>query len=86
MQEIDPQKLSERKRLQIEIVLKESELKKYEREKLLLEVETRTLKSKLAQTEMEITQKQIKAKRNQDQLMILQNEIIKLKHKMNFLH
>jgi len=86
MSNLDPQTLAQKKKMQIEIILKESDAKKYEREKLLLEVEIRALKSKIQQTEMEITSKEGKLKHIQDQNMMLQNELIKLKHQMNSLH
>lgn len=86
MSNLDPQILAQKKKMQIEIILKESDAKKYEREKLLLEVEIRALKSNIQQTQMEITSKESKLKHIQDQNMMLQNELIKLKHQMNSLH
>lgn len=81
--QLDPILLAQRKKMQLEIMLKESDVKKLTRSKLEAEVFIRDLKHKAAQIQMDIAVKENTIKKIQSDTILLQNEIIKLKHKMN---
>lgn len=81
--QLDPILLSQKKKMQMEIMLKESDVKKLMRSKLDSEVAIRDLKHRAAQIQMDIAVKETSIKKIDSELMQVQNEIIKLKHKMN---
>ena len=83
MSEMDPEILAERKKMQMEIMLKDSDMKKNERNKLAVEVLIRELKYKLTQIQSEILSKEAEMKKIQGDQMQFGNELIKLKHQMN---
>ena len=83
MKELDPELLAQKKKLQIEVMLKDSDAKKIMRAKLLAEVSIRELKHKLAQIQQEMILKENELKKCDAGSMQLQNELIKLKHKIN---
>ncbi|MEI7621448.1 MAG: hypothetical protein WCJ51_02855 [Candidatus Moraniibacteriota bacterium] len=86
MRDMDPEILRKRKKLQVELVLKDSDAKKAEREKILLEVEIRGLKNKQQQLTVEMATKEVKLKKTQQDLLAIQNELVKMKHQLNSLH
>jgi len=83
MSNIEPEVLARRKKLQVEIIIKESDTKRLDRNKVALEAEIRALKSKKQQIEIDLTLKDSKLKHMQEELTMMQNELIALKHKMN---
>ena len=85
MQNQDPQILADRKKIQLEILLKDSDLKKNMRSKIDVETALRDLKHKESLIQMEIISKESQLKKIEAEFMQLQNELIKLKHQMNSL-
>lgn len=85
MQEEDPQIKAEKKKMQIEILLKDSDVKKNIRSKIEVETALRDLKHKRDLIQMEINSKENQLKKIESEFIMLQNELIKLKHKMNSL-
>lgn len=81
--QLDPQLQAQKKKMQMEILFKESDLKKNERLKVELEVVIRDLKHKESQLQAEMILKESQLKKAEEAHMQLQNEIIKLKHQMN---
>ena len=81
--QLSPELLTQKKKLQIEIMLKDSDVKKWTRARLDAEVAIRDLKHKQAQLQMDITVKENIMKKLDAQNMQFQNELIKLKHQMN---
>ena len=81
--QLEPEALAQKKKMQMEMILKESDVKRAERNKLILEAEIRTLKSKKQQTEMELTLKESKLKRTNEDIVVMQNELIKFRRKLN---
>lgn len=82
---IDPQILAERKKMQLEILLKESDLKKLERFKMQAETDIRDIKHKTDLLNAEMISKESQLKKIESEHMMLYNEIVKMKHKMNSL-
>ncbi|HOW60338.1 MAG TPA: hypothetical protein P5548_02695 [Candidatus Moranbacteria bacterium] len=85
MQNQDPQVAAERKKMQLEIILKESDLKKNMRSKIDVETTLHDLKRKSVSIQMEINSKENELKKFEAEFIQLQNELIKLKHKMSAL-
>lgn len=81
--QLDPMLLSQRKKMQMEIMLKESDVKKLVRSKLDAEVAIREMKHKAAQIQMDIAVRETSIKKIESETIQIQNEIIKLKHKIN---
>jgi len=81
----DPQILAERKKIQMEVLLKDSDLKKNMRSKIEVETALRDLKHKSTLIQMEINSKESQLKKIEAEFMQLQNELIKLKHQMSAL-
>ena len=82
MKSNDPQIEAEKHRLQMEMLLKDGDLKKNLRKKMELEVEIRQLKVKRNQIESEYALAESQLKRIEMELIGIQNELIKFKHKM----
>lgn len=81
----DTQKEAKKHRLQMEIVMKESDYKKEEHKKVEMEIEIRKLKQKQQQIVMEIaTKERDMGKLHGEQLMRFA-EIKKLKNELNLL-
>lgn len=85
MQNQDPQIAAERKKIQLEILLKDSDVKKNMRNKMLIETDLRDLKHKNSLIQMEIISKENQLKKIEAEFILLQNELIKMKHKMSAL-
>ena len=85
MQEIDPQIKAEKKKMQIEMLLKDSDLKKNMRSRNEIETTLRDLRHKESMIQVEILSKQSQLKKIEADFIVLQNELIKLKHKQNSL-
>ena len=81
----DPQISSDRKKIQLEIILKDSDLKKNMRSRVDIETTLRDLKHKDSLIQMEIISKESQLKKIEAEFMQLQNELIKLKHQMSAL-
>lgn len=81
----DPQIEAEKHRLQMEMLLKDADIKKNERLKMALDIELRQLKLKRQQIESDINSKETLFKKIEADLMVLNNEMIKAKHKMGTL-
>jgi hypothetical protein len=79
----DPDILVQKKKMQLEILLKDSDLKKSMRLKTEIEIALRDLKHKEGLLQAEIIAKEVQLKKFEGENLILQNEIIKLKHKIN---
>ena len=69
----------------MEILLKESDVKKFERVKVELEIALRDIKQKEAQLQADKASKESRLKRTEEDITQLRNEIIKLKRQMNML-
>jgi hypothetical protein len=85
MQNPDPQIAADRKKLQLEILLKDSDVKKNIRTKIDIETALRDLKHKESLLQVEIISKENQLKKVEAEQMQLQNELIKLKHQMSAL-
>lgn len=85
MQNQDPQIAAERKKLQLEVLLKEADLKKNMRGKIDIETTLRDLRHKDISIQMEINSKENQLKKLEAEFIQLQNELIKLKHQMSAL-
>lgn len=81
----DPQIKAEKKKMQIEILLKDSDLKKNMRSKIEVETALRDLKRKESLLQMEILSKEGQLKKIEAETIQFQNELIKLKHKQTSL-
>jgi chromosome segregation ATPase len=81
--EMDPQLLAQRKKLQMEIMLKDSDMKKNERELMNNEIALRDIKHKQTQLQSEFMLKENQLKKLNADHIQLQAELIKLKHQMN---
>lgn len=80
---MDPELLAQRKKLQMEIMLKDSDIKRSERAMLEVDVVLRELKHKQAQLQTETLLKENQLKKLTADHQQMQLEIIKLKHQMN---
>ena len=85
MQDQDPQIKAERKKMQIEMLLKDSDVKKNMRLKIEVETALRDLKHKNNLIQAEIASKENLLKKIEAEYMQLQNELIKIKHQANSL-
>lgn len=81
--QLSPELLSQKKKMQMEIMLKDSDVKKIARARLGAEVEIRDIKRKQAQLQMDLVAKESLLKKMDSQNIQLQNELIKLKHQIN---
>ena len=81
--QLEPELLAQRKKMQMEIMLKDSDVKKNMRARLEAEVAVRDIKHKQAQLQMDLMQKENLLKKLQVEDMQMQNELIKMKHQMN---
>ena len=81
----DPQVKADKKKLQMEILMKESDIKKNERAKIDTEVILRDLKHKEALIQADILSYNKKMEKIQADETQMQNEIIKIKHQFNSL-
>lgn len=81
----DPQIKAERKKMQLEMLLKDSDVKKNMRSKIEVETTLRDLKHKESLIHMEILSKESLLKKLEAENVVLQNELIRIKHKMNSL-
>ncbi len=71
--------------MQLEIILKDSDVKKNMRSKIEVETALRDLKHKESLIQMEIVSKENQLKKIEADAAFMQNELIKLKRKMNSL-
>ncbi|HOF42521.1 MAG TPA: hypothetical protein PLF30_00480 [Candidatus Moranbacteria bacterium] len=82
---MNPEISAQKKKMQMEILLKESDVKKFERVKVELEIALRDIKQKEAQLQADKASKESRLKRTEEDITQLRNEIIKLKRQMNML-
>lgn len=80
---MDPQLLAQRKKMQMDIMLKESDMKRNERAMTEAEVVMRDLKHKQVQLQSEFALKESQLKKLTADHVQIQAELIKLKHQMN---
>lgn len=80
---MSPEILAQRKKMQMEIMLKETDVKKNQRETLLVEIAIRDIKHKQAQMQLDLVVKENILKRLVAEKMQVQNELIKMKHQIN---
>lgn len=83
--QMDPELLTQKKKMQMEIMLKDSDVKKNERATLEVEVAIRDLKHKQAQLQTEFLLKENLLKKLKGEHLQIQAELIKLKHQINSL-
>ncbi len=83
MSNLEPELLAQRKKMQMEIMLKESDMKRNERTLMDTEISLRDLRHKQAQLQSEFIVKESHFKKLTADHMQLQAEVIKLKHQMN---
>ncbi len=69
--------------MQMDIMLKDSDVKKNMRARLEAEIAVRDIKHNQAQLQMDLTLKENLLKKLQAENTMMQNELIKLKHQMN---
>lgn len=81
--QLSPELISQKKKMQMDIMLKDSDVKKNMRARLEAEIAVRDIKHKQAQLQMDLTLKENLLKKLQAENTMMQNELIKLKHKMN---
>ena len=81
----DPAISDQRKKMQLEVLLKDSDVKKNMRSRIEIETALRDLKYKDNLIQAEIVSKENLLKKIEAEYMQLQNELIKLKHQMNSL-
>ena len=82
---MNPEISAQKKKMQMEILLKESDVKKFVRVKDELEIALRDIKQKEAQLQADKASKESRLKRTEEDITQLRNEIIKLKRQMNML-
>lgn len=80
---MEPELLAQKKKMQISVMLKDSDVRKIERAILQTEVEMRDIKHKQAQLQSELIAKEGVYKKLAGEKMLMQNELIKLKHQIN---
>ena len=85
MQEVDPEIKASKKKLQIELILKDSDVKKNVRSGIEIETALRDLKHKESLIQMEILSKEKQLKKIEAERSFMENELIRLKHKINSL-
>jgi hypothetical protein len=83
MNDKDPAIVAQRKKMQMEIMLKDSDIKKNQRALLDIEISLRDNRHKQAGLQSEFIVKESQFKRLTALQVQLQAEIIKLKHQMN---
>ena len=86
MEERTPEQLADhaqKKKMQMEIMLKETDVKRIGRAMLEIEVSMRDIKHKQAQLASEYISKELAYKKLVSDQVLMQNELIKMKHKMN---
>lgn len=83
--EEDSQIKTETKKMQMEILLRDSDLKKNMRLKIEAETTLRDLNHKKSLLEVEIHSKEDHLKKLEVEIIEIQNELIKMKHKMSAL-
>lgn len=81
--QLEPELLAQKKKMQMEIMLKDSDVKRLMRAKLDAEIAIRDLKHKQSQLQMDLTLKENMLKKLEVENIQIQNELIKLKHQMN---
>ena len=81
--QLSPELLTQRKKMQMEIMLKDSDMKKNDREMMAAEIAMRELKQKQTQLQMEYILKENLLKKLKADHIQIQAELIKLKHQMN---
>lgn len=85
MNDRDPELILQKKKMQMEIMLKDSDLKKNERAIVEIEIILHELKHKQSQLQAEFIVRENQSKKiNADHVQI-QAELVKLKHQMNSL-
>ncbi|EKD46873.1 MAG: hypothetical protein ACD_67C00032G0002 [uncultured bacterium] len=82
---MNPELMAQRKKMQMEIMLKDSDLKKNERAIVEAEVALREIKHKQTQLQTEFIMKENLSKRLNAEHVQIQAELIKLRHQMNSL-
>lgn len=82
MSNLSPELEAQRKKMQMEIMLKESDVKKNERMLIDIEIGMRDLKHKQTQLQSEFMFKENQYKKIEADHLQLQAELIKLKHQM----
>jgi hypothetical protein len=85
MQNEDPAIESKKRRIKMEMILKDSDLKKCLRNMVDLEVQLRDLKRKKIQIETEIAAADLHYKKCQTDQVVMQNELKRLKNSLNYL-
>lgn len=83
MSNLSPELLHQKKKLQMDIMLKESDVKKNERISMATEIALRELKHKQTQIQSEFVIKESELKKLAAEHLLMQTELIKLKHLMN---
>lgn len=83
MSNLEPEQLQQRKKIQMEIMLKDSDVKKNERLMLDAEIAMRELKHKMTQLQSDFIVKEGLVKKLSAEHVQLQVELVKLKHQMN---
>ncbi|EKD58900.1 MAG: hypothetical protein ACD_56C00034G0002 [uncultured bacterium] len=81
--QLSPELMSQKKKMQMDIMLKDSDVKKNMRARLEAEIAVRDIKHNQAQLQMDLTLKENLLKKLQAENTMMQNELIKLKHQMN---
>ena len=76
---------ADRKKIQLEMLLKDSDLKKNMRSRIEVETALRDLKHKDSLIQMELLSKESQLKKIESEFILLQNELVKLKHQMSAL-
>lgn len=77
--------LAQKKKMQMEILLKESDVKKFERVKVDLEIGLRDIKHKELQLQADKALKESRLKKTEEDIFQIRNEIMKMKRQMNML-
>jgi hypothetical protein len=79
----DPQKEADRRRMQNEMLLLDSDFKKKERQKGDIAMEKKRLKQKLDQLQVELDEKDRQLKKITQEQFLISNDMNSLKRKMN---
>lgn len=85
MQTQNPQKEADRRRLQNDMLLLDSDFRKKARQRVELEMEKKRLKQKLDQVKMELDEKDRQLKKITQDQFIIGNDMSSLKRKINAL-
>jgi hypothetical protein len=81
----DPEVNSKRKKIRMEMILKDSDIKKNSRKIIELEMQTRDLKRKKTIIEMDLAKIELETKKIQGLQTVLQLEYKKIKNNLNML-